>query len=229
MSLANAPLVLAAHGSTDPRFASTMTSLASQLAAARPALDVRIGYLDHGPPTLADVSGEGCVIVPALLTNGYHVHIDIPANAGGAVIARSLGPDRRLAVVMADRLRAAGWRGQAPVVVAAAGSVDDQALSDARVAAAALSNELNAPVTAAFIGPGEPRLRDLSPAAVVPYLIAPGAFFDLVTRCGASIVAAPLGADPLVAAILLDRYDQAIRRVSAQDYEPVPAIAPGHS
>jgi sirohydrochlorin ferrochelatase len=208
--MSRAPLVLAAHGSADSRFAETMKSLASQITAMRPTLEVRIGYLDHGPTALADVCDEDCVVVPALLTNGYHVHIDIPANARGAVIARSLGPDRRLATVMARRLGAAGWHGQQPVVLAAAGSVDDQALGDARAAAADLGRELGAPVTAAFIGSGEPRLRDLSPAAVVPYLIAPGTFFDLVTRCEASIVAAPLGADPLIAQIVLDRYDHAL-------------------
>jgi sirohydrochlorin ferrochelatase len=226
MTRSSTPLVLAAHGSADPGFAKVITSLASIIVAARPQLDVRIGYLEHGPPTLAEVSTPGCVIVPVLLTNGYHVHIDIPTQAVGALVAASIGPDPRLAVVMADRLRASGWQGQR-VVLAAAGSADEQALDDARNAAADLSRVLGVDVTAAFIGSGEPRLRDIEAEAVATYLIAPGQFADSVRQCGASVVAAPLGADPLLAEIILDRYDAA---VAAPDATPLlVAPTPGHS
>jgi sirohydrochlorin ferrochelatase len=209
MTRSSTPLVLAAHGSADPGFAEVITSLASIIASMRPRLDVRIGYLEHGPPTLADVSTPGCVVVPVLLTNGYHVHIDIPTKAAGATVTAPLGPDRRLAVVMTKRLRASGWRG-GPVVLAAAGSADDQALEDAHLAASYLSSELGVAVTAAFIGSGQPRLRDRAATAVATYLIAPGQFADLVARSSAAHVAAPLGPDPLLAEIILDRYDAAL-------------------
>jgi sirohydrochlorin ferrochelatase len=205
-----APLVLAAHGSADPRFAEVITSLAAIMRARRPGLEVRIGYLDHGPPDLAEVCDEACVVVPVLLTNGYHVHIDIPSRAGGAVIAAPLGPDRRLAMVLADRLRGSGWPGQ-PVVLAAAGSADEQALDDARTAAADLSRELGVEVTAAFLGSGQPRLG--AAAAIATYLIAPGRFADAVVAAGTAAgacVAPPLGADPRLAEIILDRYDTAL-------------------
>jgi sirohydrochlorin ferrochelatase len=211
-----APLVLAAHGSADPRFADVITALAAMLRAQRPTLEVRIGYLDHARPDLAEVSDPGCVVVPVLLTNGFHAHIDIPSRAGGAVIAAPLGPDRRLAIVLADRLRSGGWRGET-VVLAAAGSADEQALDDARTAAADLSHELGVEVTTAFIGSGQPRLQ--AAAAIATYLIAPGRFADaakaagLATSAGSSAgacVAAPLGADPILAEIILDRYDAAL-------------------
>ena len=48
------------------------------------------------------------------------------------MITAPLGPDRRLATVLAQRLRAAGWRGEQPVVLAAAGSADNEARADAR-------------------------------------------------------------------------------------------------
>jgi sirohydrochlorin ferrochelatase len=203
------PLVLAAHGSTDQRFADVITSLSATVGTARPDLDVRIGYLEHGPPSFDDIVDARCVVVPVLLTNGYHAHIDIPSRARGALITPPTGPDRRLAVVMARQLRVAGWRGE-PVVLAAAGSADEQALDDARTAAADLSAELGVPVTTAFIGSGEPRLGDLSAQAVAPYLIAPGKFADIAAASGAPVVAAPLGADPLIAQIILDRYHQAL-------------------
>jgi sirohydrochlorin ferrochelatase len=230
MTRSSTSLVLAAHGSADPGFAEVITSLASIIASMRPRLDVRIGYLEHGPPTLAEVATPGCIVVPVLLTNGYHAHIDIPTQAVGARVAASIGPDPRLAVVMADRLRASGWRGQR-VILAAAGSADEQALDDARNAAADLSRVLGVDVTTAFIGSGEPRLRDVEAAAIATYLIAPGQFADTVRRCGASAVAAPLGADPLLAEIILDRYDAAgPAAVAAPDATPLlVAPTPGHS
>jgi sirohydrochlorin ferrochelatase len=217
-----APLVLAAHGSTDHRFAEVMADLAELVRFARPGLDVRIGYLEHGPPALRDVAGEGDVVVPVLLTNGYHVHIDIPSRAAGATVASAVGPDRRIATVLATRLRERGWRGDGPVILAAAGSADDQALADARLAAADLAAELQAPVTAAFIGSGEPRLRDLQPGAVATYLLAPGRFSTIVVACGAPVVAAPLGADPLLAEVILDRYELA--SVDVPPPQPAPHV-----
>jgi sirohydrochlorin ferrochelatase len=225
LSTAGAPLVLAAHGSTDPRFGEVLTSLAAMTRELRPALEVRIGFLEHGPPALADVTNPDCVVVPVLLTNGYHVHIDIPTKAGG-VIAAPLGPDPRLATVLAQRLRAAGWRGETPLVLAAAGSADARARADARRAAADLSQVLAVPVTTAFIAGGEPRLSDVPAAAIATYLIAPGRFADLAAGSGVPLVAAPLGADRLLAEIVLDRYDAALAPATVIPSEPqvFPAI-----
>jgi sirohydrochlorin ferrochelatase len=222
MTLAGAPLVLAAHGSADPRFADVFASLTVVLAELRPQLDIRVGYLEHGPPELATVASPECVVVPVLLSNGYHVHIDIPTNAAGATIASPIGPDPRLAELMARRLRDAGWRG-GPVLLAAAGSADAQALDDARTAAANLSREIGAEVTAAFIGSGEPKLRDLQGAAIATYLVAPGRFADIVSAQAASVVTTPLGADPILAQIILDRYDTAVACARVKVAQPTPA------
>jgi sirohydrochlorin ferrochelatase len=46
--------------------------------------------------------------------------------------------------------------------------------------------------------------------AVATYLLAPGFFADRVRRlAGDRFVSAPLGADPRIAALALNRYDQA--------------------
>jgi sirohydrochlorin ferrochelatase len=214
------PLVLAAHGSSDPGFAVTMGALADAVAVLRPGLEIRVGYLEHGTATLAEVCDPEAIVVPALLTNGYHAHIDVPTRAGRARIAAPLGPDPRLALAMADRLREAGWRGEHPVVLAAAGSVDERALDDARAAARALARELDVTVRTGFIGSGEPRLDDLDGAAVATYLIGPGRFADLVASQRAAVTAAPLGAHPLLARIILDRFDAAhslVERVAQPD------------
>jgi sirohydrochlorin ferrochelatase len=144
-----------------------------------------------------------------LLSSGFHVRSDLPAQAPHCTIAAAVGPERRITTILATRLRDAGWQREMPVVLAAAGSSDLRALADVHQSARDLGDELGLAVTAAFLGEGEPRLSDIPAAAVASYLLAPGHFADLVARCGAAIVARPLGADPLIAAIIVDRYDAA--------------------
>jgi sirohydrochlorin ferrochelatase len=200
-------LVLAAHGSADPRFDEIMQALAGIVRQRRPELEVRIGYLEHGPPALSAVITAGAVVVPVLLTNGYHAGVDIPAHAPDCVVTPPLGPEPRITTLLAQRLREAGWRGERPVVLAAAGSTDPQALADARRTAHDLGTELGLDVTVAFLSAGEPRLSDVEAAAVATYLLAPGYFADVVAASDATVVAAPLGADPRLAEIIIDRYD----------------------
>jgi sirohydrochlorin ferrochelatase len=201
------PLVLAAHGSTDPRFGEVVASIAALVADARSGLEVRIGYLDHGV-SLESVTDASCVVVPVLLTSGFHVRSDIPGRAAG-VIARPIGPDRRLVTVLAQRLREAGWDRQLPLVLAAAGSSDPKALADVHQTARDLGDELGLDVPAAFVSDGSPSLSEVYAVAAASYLLAPGRFADAVAASAAAIVAAPLGAHPLIAEIILDRYDAA--------------------
>lgn len=185
-------------------------SLAALVAERRPDLEVRIGYLEHGTPHLREVAEADCVVVPVLLSSGIHVRRDIPAQAPDSIVAAAIGPDRRIAVALAARLRAAGWRDEQPLVLAAAGSADSLALADVHQAARELGEELGVEVTAAFVSAGEPRLAECAPAAVASYLLAPGHFADVVARCGSPIVTPPLGADPAITEIILDRYDTAV-------------------
>jgi sirohydrochlorin ferrochelatase len=205
----NVPLVLAAHGSTDPRFAEVVDSLAVLVTGMRRGLDVRIGYLQHGPPELNAVAEPGVVVVPLLLTSGFHVRADIPAQAPGATISQAVGPDRRLTNLLVRRLGEAGWQREHPVVLAAAGSSDPRALADVHQVARDLGDEIGREVTAAFLSDGEPRLSEVPAMAVATYLLAPGHFADRVVECGAPIVAGPLGSDVVLAEIILDRYDVA--------------------
>jgi sirohydrochlorin ferrochelatase len=203
------PLVLVGHGSADPRFAATVEAIAAAVRAARPGLEVRIGYLEHGPPHVPTTAGPGTVSVPLLLSRGYHVRRDLPAQAPATVVADAVGPDPRLAAALADRLHEAGWNGE-DVALAAAGSADPRSVDDVRAAAAMLAGALGVGVRAAFLSAAEPRLADLRPAAVASYLLAPGVFHDKASACGARVLAAPIGAHPAVAAVVLDRYDAAV-------------------
>lgn len=209
--LSGPPLAIVAHGSADPRFAATVDAVAARVRKLRPGLDVRVGYLEHGPPHVADVAA-GAIVVPLLLTSGYHVLVDLPAQvpgsqAPGSRVTPAVGPDPLLADALADRLAEAGYVAGGPVVMAAAGSADERARAEARLAGEQLAERLGAEVTTAFVSAGEPRLSDLAPVAVASYLVAPGAFHDACGRVGAAVVADPIGDHPAVAQVVLDRYD----------------------
>jgi sirohydrochlorin ferrochelatase len=167
----------------------------------RPGLDVGVGLLDHGPPYVEDA--PGAVAVPLLLSSGYHVRVDLPAQAPSVVCAAAVGPDPLLAAALADRLAAAGYDGSGPVTLAAASAGDD-----VRTQAAMLASRLGVEVTPALVS----ELPDLSPAVVASYLLAPGVFHDAAVASGAAIVSAPLGAHPALAELVLARYDAALTR-----------------
>jgi sirohydrochlorin ferrochelatase len=170
-----------------------------------PAVDVRIGYLDHGPPHVPDVAEPGAVVVPLLLSAGYHVRVDLPEQAPDTIITAAVGPDERLSIALAQRLREAGYTG-GDVVLAAAGSADPRSLDDVETAAELLASALGEPVVAAYISAGEPRLHDVRARNVSSYLLSPGVFADKVAECGAAVIAQPIGAHPVLAEIVVERY-----------------------
>lgn len=68
--------------------------------------------------------------------------------------------------------------------------------------------------------------REEVPAAsrvvVASYLLAPGYFHDRLHEAGADVVTAPLGPDPRLALIALDRYDAAIQAARGAFLESSP-------
>ncbi|MFP3394252.1 CbiX/SirB N-terminal domain-containing protein, partial [Brevibacillus sp. SIMBA_076] len=68
------------------------------------------------------------VIVPLLLSRGYHLGHDIPAASAPygdrVIVAPALGPDPRLAEILTRRMLEAGLRPDDRIVLAAAGSSD---------------------------------------------------------------------------------------------------------
>jgi sirohydrochlorin ferrochelatase len=206
------PLLLVAHGSVDPRFGEVVEAVAAGLRRLDAALDVRVGYLEHGPPHVADLAEPGAIAVPLLLSAGYHVRVDLPAQAPEVVVSEAVGPDPRLAEALADRLAEAGYDGRSAVTLAAAGSADPRSRADVELAAEQLAARLGAEVSVAYVAAGEPRLSETKPRAVASYLLAPGRFADQVEACGAEVISAPIGAHPLLAEIALDRYRDALGR-----------------
>ena len=174
----------------------------------RPAVDVRIGLLDHGPPHVVDL--DGAIAVPLLLSAGFHVRVDLPKQAPRVRISAPVGPDPALCVALADRLTEAGYDGRSPVVLAAAGSADERARADVAAQAELLAEHLGADVTVAYVAAGEPKLAEVKPVVVASYVLAPGTFHDAIAASGAKVVSAPLGDHPVVAELVLSRYDAAL-------------------
>ncbi|MET9497016.1 sirohydrochlorin chelatase [Streptomyces sp. NPDC006552] len=233
-------LVLVAHGSRDPRALATVRTLARRVRERRPHLAVHLGHIELNEPLLPDVlaalpagSRAGAVLVPLLLSRGYHVKRDLPAAAAAAGhlrtrVAAPLGPHPLLVDVLHDRLREAGWpagpgereRRRAGVVLAASGSRDPEAAVDTARTAALLAHRLGVPVLPAYAsgpGPGVAAAaralaaRGRHHAALASYFTAPGRFATEAATAFDGVVAAPLGAHPGLARLALHRYDSALR------------------
>lgn len=210
-------LVAVAHGSNHPGAARTVSALARQVTRLAPVIDIRVAFVQHTKPTLNQAladAGRDTVVVPLLLSTGYHLTSDIGTAATGRV-AGPLGPDHLLVTALVARLREAGVPDGTAVVLAATGSSDPEAARQVGAQAAMLATELDVPVIAAFAASGQPSvadavadLRDLTggPVAVASYLLAPGLFHDRLARSGAGWVTAPLGDHPAIAALIIDRY-----------------------
>jgi sirohydrochlorin ferrochelatase len=225
-------LVACAHGTRNPTGRRLVAELALAARTLRPGLVTTAAFVDVQPPTVADVvagladGGRPSVVVPLLLSGGYHVHVDIAgavAASDSAVAARPLGPDPRLAAVLSDRLVQAGADPRDPltaVVLAAAGSSDPRSVADVEDTADLLQRSWAGPVTTGYGSAAQPPVAHAVAAArragaervvVAAYLLAPGHFHSKLAEAGADVVTAPLLPDERIAAVLLDRYDAALR------------------
>ncbi|MFJ3226568.1 sirohydrochlorin chelatase [Streptomyces sp. NPDC086783] len=229
-------LVMVAHGSRDPRALDTVRTLAERVHELRPHLSVRLGHIELNEPllpdTLASLDTGEAVLVPLLLSRGYHVKQDIPEAAAAVPeldcrVAAPLGPHPLLVETLYARLVEAGWRTRmseatrraSGVVLAAAGSRDPDAAVDTRRTAQLLAERLGVPVVPAYASAAAPTVpaavralaaRGRHRVAVASYFTAPGRF---ATECAAAapwIAAAPLGAHAAMARLVLHRYDRAL-------------------
>ena len=232
------PLVLVAHGTSSPCGLSTVEGVAARVRTARPGLPVSLCYVDVVRPRLSDVLESmlgPAVVVPLLLSTGFHVRRDIPAAVAvgrgpRVVVAPPLGPDRALAVALADRLREAGHvRG--PVVLAAAGSRDPAAARQVGRMARMLGSYVGETVHAAYAhvsAEGEDVrsvVRRLDPRlAVATYLIADGYFARRIATAG-TLTSAPIGAHPALVRLVLRRYDGALPRLAGSGADTWDAAA----
>lgn len=232
-------LIGCAHGTRSREGRDVVRSILRRVAAARSGLTVREAYVDVQQPEVADVVGAAAspladqtrtrdggtpeaVVVPLLLSTGFHVAHDIGAAVAGhaAVAIGPLGPDPRLADVMAERLAEAGLRPDDAVVMAVAGTRQAEGQAMAEQMRALLRERLGRDVALGYIAAAQPSVPDAVAAqreqapgrrvVIASYLLAPGHFQGALADAGADVVAAPLGDHPLIAEVVLDRYDAAV-------------------
>ncbi len=218
-------LVLCSHGTRSPSGRATVGTLCAALRARRPGLDVRLAFVDVHRPFVADkvaaliASGRSVVVVPVLLSSGYHVQVDVGRAVrpfDQATSTGPLGPHPLLADVLADRLREAGGGPGDAVVLAAAGSSRPATLDDVAAMAGLLQQRWPGPVSVGYGTIARPSVADAVAAAravgaarvlVASYLLAPGHFHNSLSSAGADAVSGPLGTDPRVLDVILQRYD----------------------
>jgi sirohydrochlorin ferrochelatase len=225
------PVLLAvAHGSRNPAAKECVLSLTGRVARLAGGAEVRASFVQHEEPSLAtalagaaaQAGADRVVVVPLLLSAGYHLGHDIAgaARAAGLPVARPAGPDPLLVRALADRLAEAEVPEGVPVVLAAAGSRDPRALAGARRQAAMLGAHRGAPVVAAFASAARPAVDEAvmvlaglagRPVAVAAYLLAPGLFHDRLWLSRGAWVSAPLGDHPAVAEVILGRFHAVAR------------------
>jgi sirohydrochlorin ferrochelatase len=216
------PALLAiSHGTGSPAGQAAVAALVDAVAERLPDVTVRLGHVDVQQPDVAASLAalepdQRAVIVPLLLSAGYHVRVDLREQSAaheGVVISSALGPDDRLVDVLVDRLHVLAPAPEDAIVLAVAGSSDDRANEDCRVTARMLGERLGREVAIGFLAAAEPRLgpavqaaRDAHGRAVVAnYLLAPGYFHDLAVRLAdGSPVARPLLDDDAPPASLVD-------------------------
>jgi|HubBroStandDraft_6_1064221.scaffolds.fasta_scaffold125040_1 sirohydrochlorin ferrochelatase len=217
-------LLAVAHGSRNPAATDVIKTLARQVRRLAPVLDVHVAFIGHAEPSLPaelGAAGSDAVIVPLLLSTGYHLTADIAgaATSAGARVAGPLGPDELLLTALIARLSDAGVPAGTPVVLAAAGSSDPEAAADVQKQADLLAERLSVPVVGAFASAARPtvpeavaklRQRTGLPIAVASYLLAPGHFQDQLHDSGAEWVSEPLGGHPALAGLVIERYRTAV-------------------
>ncbi|MFM9627388.1 sirohydrochlorin chelatase, partial [Streptomyces galilaeus] len=230
-------LVVVAHGSRDPRALSTVSTLLDRVRDLRPGLAVRLGHIELNEPLLSDTLADldaadtaEAVLVPLLLSRGYHVRRDIPEMAAAVRVrtrvAAPLGPHPLLVETLYTRLVEAGWRTRmtqaerraSAVVLAAAGSRDPDSAVDTGRTAQLLADRLGVPVLPAYASTAAPTVPEAVRAlaargrhrvAVASYFTAPGRFATESAQAAPWIAAAPLGTHEAMARLVLHRYDQA--------------------
>ncbi|MFD9715955.1 sirohydrochlorin chelatase [Streptomyces sp. NPDC059076] len=204
-------LLVIAHGSRDPRHASTVEALVRRVRSNRPELSVEIAYLDFNTPgvprvleRLALKGVEDVIALPLLLTRAFHAKSDIPAVLREASArlprlrihqAEVLGPSPLLLAALERRLREAGLREadkrSTGLVLASAGSTDPEAIAVIANIARELRRTGWCAVRPAFASALLPRTDEVvrslrsdgfERVAVAPYVIAPGRLPDRIAE-----------------------------------------------
>lgn len=218
-------LIACSHGTRSAAGRATVAALVELVRGLVPDTDVQQAFVDVEEPEVDAVVAAAAsdpVVVPLLLSRGFHTGVDIARavrSREGARQTPPLGPHPLLAEVLADRIRdatsATGLGDGDHVVLAAAGSTAAVAAEDVEAMAELLRERTAVPVTIGYAAGAEPRIAAAIDAArtagadrviAASYVLAPGYFADVVASGGADIVTEVIGADPRVAQIVVERF-----------------------
>lgn len=225
------PLVLVAHGTRSEHGRADLEEIREAVARAASEVDVRLVLLEHGPPPSEVLAGlTAPVLVPLLLTSGFHVEVDLPdlgATAPGAVITPPLARDPGLVEALADRVALTTPEPIRGVVLVGAGSTRPVALDDIAATAEALGQRLGVPTTWAVLTGSSPTPEDglaqvapasngstpAGPVVLGALLLTRSLFLDtLATRARelGALSSPAIGAHPGVVDAVLRRYSDAV-------------------
>lgn len=222
------PLVMLAHGTANPDGREVVYAVGRAVAQRLPDVVTTVGFVDVCKPSADEVlaAHPDAVVVPYLLTSGFHVRSDIPAamaRAGGSASAtKAFGVTPEVVDVLLDRLNEKLESNEGAQIdsgmLAAAGSSDARARQEVLCTAAVLAACWGKPVRAGFMtGPG-PRAADVlsdlqasneGEVAVLSYLLATGHFHTKAMALGADVVTEPLGVHDRLVDAVVGRYRSA--------------------
>lgn len=235
-------LILAAHGTRRPSGVAMIGDLAARVSELLDGT-VHVAFVDVLGPTptevlssLSGLSGPAtersrkgastrpAIVVPAFLSRGYHVRVDLPAHIAASghpnvTVTPALGPSWEIARILREQLAESGCKREDSVILAAAGTSDPRALADLRSAATSLSMLTGARVELGFAATGSPdvrtavdsaRQRGASRVVVASYLLADGLFQDRLHDSGADLITRPIGTHPGLARLIANRFRNAM-------------------
>ncbi|MFV0461980.1 MAG: sirohydrochlorin chelatase [Nostocoides sp.] len=225
-------LVICAHGTRDPGGRTVVVDAIEAVAARLPGVTVHAAYADVHRPRIGEVIAglprpvrppcgqrPSTVIVPLLISAGFHVRTDISdavSDRPDVHVTAPLSPDDRLLDIIDDRLSARKVPFGATVLLAPAGSSDPSALANYEHAAQHLAERRGGVVTMAYatgdLGQAVRRARadGADHVAVASFLLAPGRIHGKLAACGADTITDALLPDARIIDIVLDRYHAAL-------------------
>ena len=233
-------LIAASHGTDNSVGAASIARLVAAVAQQLKEHDVIEAFVDVQSPSVTDITStlEGdAVVVPLLLSTGYHVRQDIASAAFEApvevAISPALGPDERITKILLRRIQQVGYQPGDALVLTVAGSSDPRAVAECQqvegeFAAAVIkrfSERAAGDVQLAFLSSSQPLVTDAVAAVreatperriiVVTYLLADGYFANKARNAGADVTTEPLlspteePATELVE-VIIDRFTRAL-------------------
>lgn len=222
-------LVATSHGTSSPDGRRAVAALVEEVRRRLPHVEVVDAFVDVQQPSPETVMARlrrPAVVVPLLVAPGFHARVDIAraARVPGGTAAPTLAPDDRLVGVLVRRLLEVGACDDDIVVMASAGSSDDDARSCFEDVARDLSSAIGQIVPVGYVGGTGRPLDDVVADAraggvdrrvvVSSLLMAPGFFHDRIAGADVDAVTRPLldggPVDPRLVDLVLARYADAV-------------------